>query len=84
LLVSHISKTIQSQNPGQPWVVQPGYWLTNMRIGLRTADNHWGVFLYVNNLFNKYYTTFGSSSGLGASQVEGDPRIIGGEIQVKF
>jgi iron complex outermembrane receptor protein len=83
LLVSHISKTVQSQNPAQPWVVQPGYWLANMRIGIRTSE-HLGVFLYVNNLFNKYYTTFGSSSGLGASQVEGDPRIIGGEVQVKF
>ena len=81
-LVSHISKTIQSEIPYL--VVQPAYWLVNMRIGVRTADKRLGVFLFANNLFDQYYTTFGSSSGIGASQVEGDPRIIGGEVQIKF
>jgi outer membrane receptor protein involved in Fe transport len=55
-----------------------------MRIGVRTTDDHVGVFLYVNNILNQYYTTFGSSGGLGSSEVEGDPRIIGGEVQLKF
>jgi outer membrane receptor protein involved in Fe transport len=84
VLASHISTTIQSNNPDQPRVIQPGYWLVNMRLGVRTANEHVGVYLYVNNLFNQYYTTFGSSGGTGASQVEGDPRIIGGEVQIKF
>jgi iron complex outermembrane receptor protein len=84
LLVSHISKTIQYLNPNQSPVVQPGYWLANMRIGLRTADEHVGVYLFVNNIFDKYYTTFGSASALNDAQVEGDPRIIGGEVQIKF
>jgi iron complex outermembrane receptor protein len=84
VLVSHISKTIQAENPGQANVVQPGYWLSNMRIGVRTMDDHVGIYAFVNNVFNKYYTTFGSSSGLNAAQVEGDPRIIGGEVQIKF
>jgi iron complex outermembrane receptor protein len=84
VLVSHISSTIQSNNPDEPPVIQPGYWLANLRVGVRTTDDHVGVFLFVNNLFDKYYTTFGSSGGTGASQVEGDPRIIGGEVQIKF
>jgi len=85
VLVSHISKVIQSlADASQPAVSQPGYWLANMRVGVRTNNNHVGVYLFVNNIFDKYYTTFGSSGALGRSQVEGDPRIIGGEVQLKF
>jgi iron complex outermembrane receptor protein len=84
LLVSYLGNTLQSLNPAQADVVQKAYFLTNMRIGVRTMNDHVGVYLYVNNVFNKYYTTFGSSSGLDAAQVEGDPRIIGGEVQIKF
>jgi iron complex outermembrane receptor protein len=85
VLISHISKVIQSlADATQPAVSQPGYWLTNLRIGVRTADDRVGVSLFVNNLFDKYYTTFGSSGSLGRSQVEGDPRIIGGEVQVRY
>ncbi len=64
--------------------MQKSYLLANMRVGVRTMNNHVGVYLFVNNVFDKYYTTFGSSGALDTSQVEGDPRIIGGEVQLKF
>jgi iron complex outermembrane receptor protein len=83
LLTSHISKVKQSLTDGTPTMFQPGYWLTNVRIGVRTTDDHYGAYLYVNNLFNKYYTVYGSFT-LGNEQVEGNPRIIGGELDVKF
>src|SRR5581483_4313084 len=83
-LTSHVSDIVMSKSAVLPDPVQPGYWLTNLRIGVRTTDDHYGLYLYVNNLFNKYYTTFGSTGVLGSSFVEGDPRIIGGEVQIKF
>ena len=65
-------------------MIFPSYWLANLRVGVKTADDHVGVFLVVTNLFNRGYYTFGSTGGLGNNFVWGDPRIISGEVQIKF
>jgi iron complex outermembrane receptor protein len=88
VLVSHIS-TILFVQSGLPGILPPGeqspYWLTNARIGVRTADDRYGIALYANNLFNKLYTTFaGSVSASGNVLYQGNPRVIGGEISAKF
>jgi iron complex outermembrane receptor protein len=86
ILASYTSKTkaALSTTPGVPNVEFPSYWLTNLRLGVRTNDDHYGVYLVVTNVFDQRYYTFGSASNFGASQVWGDPRIISGELQVKF
>jgi iron complex outermembrane receptor protein len=60
------------------------YWLTNLRVGLKTADSRYSVSLFVNNLFNQAYFSFASLSSVNTNGVWGDPRIIGGEVDVKF
>lgn len=62
----------------------PPYWLTNLRVGVRTTDDRYGVSLFVNNLFDKGYFTFGSVNSLGSNVVWGDPRIIGAQVEAKF
>jgi len=88
LLASHVTAIIFADS-GEPGVlpnqVQPGYWLVNLRIGLQTSDEKYGVALFARNLFNQFYATGGSSSAfLGNSLIPGDPRIVGGELTVKF
>jgi iron complex outermembrane recepter protein len=87
LLWSYISRTIFFNSAIAPYIpdpVQPGYSLTNIRIGVQTSDQRFGVSLYVNNLFNKGYTVFGASSALGDQLTWGNPRIVGGEITMKY
>lgn len=87
VLVSHLSSMVflQSDIPGtlaQPG--QPGYWLVNGRVGVRTTNDKYGVAIFANNLFNKGYLTYGSSSGLGNQLTWGTPRIAGVEVTAKF
>jgi len=75
----------ESGDPGvTPNLYGPGYWLTNVRIGVRTRDDKYGVSIYANNLFNVTYFEAGNS-GAGGNQLKwGNPRIVGGEITAKF
>ena len=87
VLVSHLSSMVflQSDLPGilaQPG--QPGYWLVNGRIGVRTTNDKYGLSIFANNLFNKGYLTYGSSSALGNQLTWGTPRIVGAEVTAKF
>jgi iron complex outermembrane recepter protein len=70
--------------PGLPNAISPQYWLTNARIGIKTSDSKYSFSLYAKNLMNKAYFTFTSVSPFGVDSVWGDPRIFGGEVEVKF
>ena len=64
---------------------QKGYSLVNGRIGVSTEDNEAGLYVFATNLFNKEYAAFGSvASPYGTAFVSGDPRIIGGMLEVNF
>jgi iron complex outermembrane receptor protein len=80
--ISDVRAGTSTNGLGDPII--KAYWLTNLRLGVRTADDHIGVFAVVTNLFNKGYQTFGSASNFGNSFTWGDPRIISGEVQIKF
>jgi len=80
--ISDVRAGTSTNGLGDPII--PPYWLTNLRLGVKTSDDHIGVFAVVTNLFNKGYYTFGSASNFGNSFAWGDPRIISGEVQIKF
>ena len=66
-----------------------GYSLVNLRAGVRTDDNRYGVYLDVANLFNKYYAVYGSTFAnadgtLRGAFVPGTPRVVKGTVEVKF
>ncbi|RYE55546.1 MAG: hypothetical protein EOP18_05735 [Rhizobiaceae bacterium] len=68
-----------------PDAIGPAYWITNARIGLRTTDDHYGIALFANNLFNEGYTTFGNSNAGNATQLSwGNQQIIGLELSARF
>ena len=64
---------------------QSRYSVVNLRAGVSTADQKYAVYLFVNNLFNKFYGVYGSApSAEGYFVNPSDPRIIGGTVEVKF
>jgi iron complex outermembrane receptor protein len=88
-VVSHLSSVIYQPSAVPalfPDAIGDGYWLMNLRLGVRTADDKYGVALFANNLFNRGYVTYGSSSAATGGNVLtwGNPRIIGGEVTAKF
>jgi iron complex outermembrane receptor protein len=76
--------TVYDSIPGLPNGISPQYWLTNARIGVKTSDDRYRFSLYAKNLFNRPYYTFTSAGTFGVDSVWGDPRIFGGEVEVKF
>ncbi|RYH10048.1 MAG: TonB-dependent receptor, partial [Alphaproteobacteria bacterium] len=83
LLYSYISKYFTSDENSAS-VSQDGFSLVNLRLGVRTEDNKYGVYLSVKNVFDKRYALFGSFSGTSEYTIPGAPRIIGAQVEVKF
>lgn len=87
LMVTHSASAIM-QVSGMPGVlpdaVQPAYWLTNMRVGVKTADRKYSVALVADNLFNAEYFQYGLSNSLGNMLGYGRPRIIRAEFAFQF
>jgi len=85
-LTSYTSDTVTQYTSfeGVPNAVIPQYWVTNVRIGVKTSDDRYQFSIFANNVFDRAYATFADLSALGGNSVWGNPRIVGGEIQVKF
>ena len=83
LLYSYMSKYFTTDD-NNPIVAQKGYSLVNARIGVHTADQKYGLYLAVKNMFNKHYAVYGTSSGTSDYIIPGAPRIISGQLEVKF
>jgi iron complex outermembrane receptor protein len=87
-LVTHTSSILweQSGDPGVlPDSTQAGYWLVNARIGVRSADDKYGLAVYANNLFDNAYTTYGSSAAITGTLLNwGNPRIVGVEVTARL
>jgi iron complex outermembrane recepter protein len=76
--------TVYSTTPGLLNAAIPQYWLTNVRLGIKTSDDRYQVSVFANNLFDRGYYTNSALSPLGVDDVWGTPRIVGAEVQVKF
>jgi len=81
---SDVTTSYSTYGPGVPDGFIPQYWLTNVRIGVKTPDDRYQFSIFANNVMDRAYYTFASNSGLGANALWGNPRIVGGEVQVKF
>ena len=87
IVTSFVSDVVYAYS-AEPGVVPnadgPSYWLTNLRIGVRTMDDKYGFSIFANNIFDRSYYTFGTSAATGMFLTWGNPRIVGGEVTVKF
>jgi outer membrane receptor protein involved in Fe transport len=65
----------------------PAYTLVNARIGLEEGENGWGVYLYVNNVFDKLAINYATASALTISETlvtSAPPRTIGLTVSKSF
>ncbi|MBB4633046.1 TonB-dependent receptor [Sphingosinicella soli] len=63
------------------------YELANVRVGIEEADNAWGVYVFVNNLFNDTAITRSTSSAIAQNRTlvnSAAPRTIGLNLRTKF
>jgi iron complex outermembrane receptor protein len=67
-----------------PDATQGGYGITNLRIGIQTADEKYSLSFYANNVFDRGYVTSGSTSSSGNFLQWGSPRVMGAEIKALF
>jgi iron complex outermembrane receptor protein len=67
-----------------PPIYGPGYWLTNLRFGVKTNDDAYELVVFADNLFDAKYYTFGSSSSNGNLVTWGSPRVVGAQFTVNF
>jgi len=85
VLYSYISSHffVATENP---LAEQKAYSLVNLRGGVTVMNDRLGLYVFVNNVFDKRYWVFGS--GLGPTSLTfnnpGTPRIIGGTVELKF
>lgn len=68
----------------EPLAAQEAYSLVNLRVGAKTSNERIGVYLTVDNAFDEEYITWGSVAPSAYSVQLGPPRIVMGEVQVKF
>lgn len=70
-----------------PYTVQTGYWIENLRIAYSNTRGRWEVAGYVRNLSDKHYylDEFDLTSPFGFIQgIMGTPRTFGMEFNVKY
>ena len=68
-----------------PATEQKSYPLVNARIGLAMPNDHVSVYVFANNVFDKFYAVYGTqSAALGSVLTIGAPRIVGASIEAKY
>lgn len=63
---------------------QKSYALVNGRIGIKTADDRYGLYVFARNLFDKKYAQFGQTNSVGTVVNYGDRRIVGVTLSARF
>lgn len=66
-----------------PEARENGYWLTDARIGIGSADDRWNVSVWGKNLFDERYRTQVLFSSVGFGSNYGPPRTYGVSVMFK-
>ena len=69
---------------GLPRVLQPGYSIMNVRLGLNQLDSHWTSELYITNLTNKNAVIFTNEGNFDLRQTVNEPRVFGVRLSYRF
>jgi len=69
---------------GLPYVLQPGYSVMNLRLGLNQADSHWLTELYVTNLTNKNAVIYTNEGNFDLRQTRNEPRVVGARLSYRW
>jgi len=85
---SHVGKSYSTLSPTDVYRrVIPSYELANLRFGIQQPDNDWGVYFFINNLFDDTaINSMSSSSNTGGltNTYSAAPRTFGINVQKRF
>ena len=84
VLYSFSSKFFNNDANDPNGTTQNAYSVVNLRAGVHTSDNRLGLYVSAKNVFDKRYQVFGTTSGTSNYEVPGAPRIIMGQVELKF
>jgi iron complex outermembrane receptor protein len=62
---------------GLPHVLQPGYSVMNLRLGLNQAESRWLSEFYITNLTNKNAVIYTNEGNFDLRQTRNEPRVFG-------
>jgi iron complex outermembrane recepter protein len=69
---------------GLPRVLQPGYSVMNLRLGLNQVDEHWLTELYITNLTNKNAVIYTNEANFDLRETVNEPRVFGVRVSYRF
>ena len=73
-----------SQTINIPRILQPGYTIMNLRVGLNPAGGHWLAELYVTNLTDKNAIVFSNTGNYDLRLTTNQPRVFGLRVNYRF
>ena len=69
---------------GLPRVLQPGYSVMNLRLGVNQLPEHWTAELYITNLLNKNAVIYTNEGNFDLRQTVNEPRVFGARLSYRF
>ena len=69
---------------GLPRVLQPGYSVMNLRLGLNQVEEHWLTELYITNLTNKNAVIYTNEANFDLRETVNEPRTFGVRLSYRF
>jgi iron complex outermembrane receptor protein len=73
-----------SGSNGLPRVLQPGYSVMNLRLGLKQTESHWMSELYITNLTNKNAVIYTNEGNFDLRQTRNEPRVFGLRLSYRW
>ncbi len=73
-----------SGSNGLPRVLQPGYSIMNLRIGLQQTRSHWLTEFYITNLTNKNAVIYTNEGNFDLRQTRNEPRVFGLRVSYRW
>jgi iron complex outermembrane receptor protein len=73
-----------SQTINIPRILQPGYTIMNLRVGLNPAGGHWLAELYVTNLTDKNAIVYSNTGNYDLRLTTNEPRVYGLRVNYRF
>ncbi|MGA2188749.1 MAG: TonB-dependent receptor [Steroidobacteraceae bacterium] len=69
---------------GLPRVLQPGYTVMNLRLGVNQTAEHWTAEFYITNLTNKDAVIYTNEGNFDLRQTVNEPRVFGIRLSYRF
>jgi len=64
--------------------LQPAYEISNLRFGVESPNEHWGVEAYITNLFDTDAVIFTNTGNYDHRETTNEPRVFGLHLKYRF